>query len=1369
MTAGDSQTVSVTATGGKGDTIKFASSNKAVLTVDKASAKANKKTGIAKMDVKAVKEGTATLTVSSKNTGVKKAFKITVKAAAPAPTQAPQVATTPAVTTATATPVTTPAVQATATAGTNTTLAPGQTEVPGTDATLAPGQTEVPGTDATLAPGQTEVPGTDATLAPGQTIDPNATQAPTPTDAPQVPSGSAVSATAISVVAYDTEENELALTSVTKNGTIKVTFDKELSSEAVGIATFTLKDANGKNISMAASDVKLSTDKKTVTVSLTNANLTKGATYTLNVSDAVANPSSTSFTVSGKSIIKSIKLDGKTAADELDTNMNTTGLGTNTGDFAGGYLGKRIVVVYDELLDASTVNAANVVLTNTTTGERVAVTYDVDNTTGTIKIDTNTTLISNNMYKLTINNVKTAVNGETESVEHVFTVNGDTPLSGSTRSMRTVDNSVSSLPGQFFNSSSYLVWPRTTAGSKETSLTTSKYYAGLSIIINVAESLDAASVEKNVVLVEKETQTAVSASIVYDSVSRTITVTPTANLKEATDYEIQFYGGLKTTENVYLKADKKSEVDTTKTATFRTLDVTAPELVSLVANSGNGAIEAGKEQKFTATFSEPVGLTKNNVMVALSTVDPQTQGTSVGVVASSKITVVPVAGTDEKQWTIKLDDTALVPDKAYKLYIVGKDMKDYEIYTTAELRLAIVNDGAAAGVNHMTTSTVLAFSTVVDTVAPKVEAVYDGDKVDANKLISTTKTNIKAGSKMTFLFDEKLNGTASDSVAVRLEQNVNGSWVNPIDPSNPGSGTPASASAQLITVEGEVKAVTVTFAGNFDDAKYRVVFGKNAVTDVATPDQNGMEEYKYSFVGTYGDDEAASVAITPIKLDGASYTNSSATVGAKDSINTEAAFAFELDEKNIVSLTTDNVVVTDAAGNAVAGTVKEITATSAYTQYDSTKATYVFVPSAKLAADTTYVVTLKDVKDVVGNTVATKTQSFKTAADKKVSSISITDGASNVNRTPVITVKLTSGVDLTKSSDVIIKEVGGSEFTDYTLKASDDKKTYTITVKDATPLNPNTTYKLTVKDAVDEDVEITFTTGLEAKDVIAPTIKAVEVNGVAMTNGATEQVDLSPANDTIVIRASENVKTENVTATITDVADNTKTATVLSKSGDGTNTLTLTTSGMEKDKTYKVVISGVKDDAGNKADDFTFYVTDDTTSGSNAVAAKVKLLNASLAASNTTNVTATELDVIVGGSGNYNSTSNLAAYQTNLADAYTTKGSALSVTEIIAVIDKTDLNAEATAIGGTPAMTVGANKTVTIADGNISGKYSGTVSTVVTAIDPTAGITIADVANSSDVVLTLTKGSQSLAITITVTGDGGNGVTTAATHTAFTF
>ena len=161
MTAGDTQTVSVTATGGKGDTIKFASSNKAVLKVNKTSAKANTK-GIAKMGVAAVAEGTAKLTVSSKNTGVKKAFTIKVVAATPAPaTQAP--ATGPAVTTAAATNapsvVTTPGVQATATAGTDA------TQAPGTDVTLAPGSTDAVSTDAPA--------NTDAVATPDVTADPS--------------------------------------------------------------------------------------------------------------------------------------------------------------------------------------------------------------------------------------------------------------------------------------------------------------------------------------------------------------------------------------------------------------------------------------------------------------------------------------------------------------------------------------------------------------------------------------------------------------------------------------------------------------------------------------------------------------------------------------------------------------------------------------------------------------------------------------------------------------------------------------------------------------------------------------------------------------------------------------------------------------------------------------------------------------------------------------------------------------------------------------------------------------------------------------------------------------------------------------------
>ena len=254
MTAGTSQTVSVTATAGKGDTIKFASSNKAVLTVNKASAKASAK-GIAKMDVKAVKEGTATLTVSSKNTGVKKAFKITVKAAAPAATNAPTVATTPGITTPTATVAatkapsvaTTPAVQTTAPTGTDTAATENPDATKDPNATVDPNATENP--NASTTPGESTAPSAsdDANTTPA----PEVTNTPEVTTAPAVTTEPATTATpsAIEFTAKQTGDKKITITNPTamskdditvKRGNTAITINNVQLSEDGTTAVITL-------------------------------------------------------------------------------------------------------------------------------------------------------------------------------------------------------------------------------------------------------------------------------------------------------------------------------------------------------------------------------------------------------------------------------------------------------------------------------------------------------------------------------------------------------------------------------------------------------------------------------------------------------------------------------------------------------------------------------------------------------------------------------------------------------------------------------------------------------------------------------------------------------------------------------------------------------------------------------------------------------------------------------------------------------------------------------------------------------------------------------------------------------------------------
>ena len=1198
MTAGTSQTVSVTATAGKGDTIKFASSNKAVLTVNKASAKASTK-GIAKMGVKAVKEGTAKLTVSSKNTGVKKSFTIKVVAAAPAPTQAPQVATTPAVTTATATPVTTPAVQATATAGTNTTLAPGQTEVPGTDATLAPGQTEVPGTDATLAPGQTIDP--SASQNPDGTQTPDTTQAPTPTEIPQVVSGSVVS-----IGAVNSQGESIDLNAITKNATIEVTFSEAIDASTVNNGTFTLADASGRNISIPASDVALSPSGKKATVNLVNVGLDKKETYTLTINGvktykgANVIGKTVSFTVVNYAVVKNIRLDEKSEDDKLDTNMNTDLTGST---FTASDCGKMIIVTYDELLDKTTVNAANISLTNKTTGERVA--CDISYGDGKILLKSKSSLISKNLYVLSITGVKTAVNGVAEDMTHIFTVNGVEPLSQAVQ-VRTLDGT------EILAAGTTSVWPKLTAGLKDkaTDLTDSTYYAGLQINIAVQENLDATSVAENVLLVEKETKDIVPATATWNAEAKMITLIPKADLKEDTDYQIQYLGGLMTTDYVYLDASKKSDVkaNTLGDRDFKTIDATAPEIVSVVCEDGTKGLEAKKSHSFVVTFSEPVTtIDADNVLVVASSLDLSVAGNSTSEDIINVSTVAPVAGTNNTKFKITIPegtegDHQLKADKAYKLYIVGKDLMNNDALGMNKSNTGTKKVVKDKGSNFLKKSGVYAFSTENDTTAPKLLGVYDGDPYNGGKdITSTTKTNVNGdGKEFWFVYDEEI--ALADASKITVEKETAGVWGS--------SACVATKSLAARTGESKNTMLKVVVDGVTDDANYRIAIEKGAIRDTANETAskcNFTDLYRYAFIGSDGLDNAANVKMYASIYDAMKDADgNTANSDASSKIAIESKFFVVLDETETTGITKDNFIVTDASGNVVSGTVKEVT-NSNY----AGKTVYSFTPATNLAYDTTYTVVLKDVKDVIGNTIVQKANDFKTVADNaKVVSASIENNAVSVDRQKTITFTLDQEVQLTKGSTVTLVDDASVE-APYTL-ATSDKKTYTITFggTDATRLAENTAYTLTINPSTAANKkEIKFITGKSATDDVKPValgkINCTSVESLIedakvtiKADGAkqfyvpySEAIDVSAAKVkvTLLTPADNTVITDIGVLPLSAVNYTSKAA----ATGDDVNDALAVTlgTGLAKDNDYKIEITGVKDKAGNAADDITVYAT----------------------------------------------------------------------------------------------------------------------------------------------------------------------------------
>ena len=274
LTVGTNKTVKVTAANGKADTLTWKSNKTAVVKVAKASSKANS-SKVASNTLQPKKAGSATITITSKNTGKKLSVKVTVKAKA-TPTNSPAATTEVPVTTApaatTEVPVTTAPAATTPAATTEvpvTTTPAATTEVPVTTAPAATtpvATTEVPQTSETPSgPAVSEVPQTSETPS-----GPAVSEAPQTSEAPVVAtngtitvvvkdvSGAAVSGAAVEVISG---------TAVVANVTAAAT-DNSVSIEKIENGTYVVRVIKAGYKEITAESVVVNGNDVTVEVTL---------------------------------------------------------------------------------------------------------------------------------------------------------------------------------------------------------------------------------------------------------------------------------------------------------------------------------------------------------------------------------------------------------------------------------------------------------------------------------------------------------------------------------------------------------------------------------------------------------------------------------------------------------------------------------------------------------------------------------------------------------------------------------------------------------------------------------------------------------------------------------------------------------------------------------------------------------------------------------------------------------------------------------------------------------------------------------------------------------------------------------------------
>lgn len=925
----------------------------------------------------------------------------------------------------------------------------------------------------------------------------------------------------VSAINANNAEQTLPATDVVANSKFEVKFNKDVDAATVTTGTIYLTQDGVKQLAT----VSYNATKNTATLTLNaGAQLTPGKAYVLTV-DGVKNAegvavakSTTNFTVSNSPIISSAK---NSAAADLEGSIVTGPSQT-------------IDLVFNKDIDKNTLNTTNIKLYNITKSEYVPVTL-LSILDKSVKV-TAAALVSGDDYRLEITNgVKDLAGNALAATSYNFFYGISAP---------TVSNHSPAKVGP----GNLNVYNKVTASAGNDAF---KFRAQFSAAV------DAATVNGSTVkLVDKVAGTTVDATVTYETGSRYVVVTPLADLKENTQYEVTIDG---------VKTDKGIKVGKDVT-TFTTGDFTVPTIVSSTpANAADGVAVDGT---FTVNFSEKMsaaslalgtGVILEDVTVGAAT--PITTGFANWTSSLSQdgktLTVKPSAGA-------KLD-----PNKTYRLTVkkTATDVaspanplsEDYKVLFNTQAAAATVLSSVQTGTTYATTNT-------------KVE---------------TGVTNVTDTNNLFFNFDKDLKPTLGsykieDLVKVeKLESN--GTYT--------ALTTKASAAASgevLVTLESNNKTIKVTAPDTVNwtkDNTYRVT----VPTSVKDVNGNDVQNTVFSFTtGTKPTVDvtnsspanfATGVAVKTPYL--AVVINDAESALQNSSLNSDnvkvvkksdgSAAPYSIDSTNYTKKTVTQTaaattgtktVTTSATSNLVAGDIITIVGTAGTHVVTNVSGVTVTVDKdiattvtggaitvhqgvvfklntdAKLAGNTDYQIQVKNVLDAAGNKADDKTIAFKTATDEaklEFVSSSIADGSTGV--------KVDSSVELTfneKVTDATLASITlagtGIGASDYTVtRKADNDKVVVITPKGFLK-DSNTVYTVTVPATVASTGGVigtakTISFQTEATASVKPKVTSAlyfDQDGSGTVNqGDKVIVSFNSAMDTTVVLDGSTVEADN--------------------------------------------------------------------------------------------------------------------------------------------------------------------------------------------------------------------------------------------------
>jgi hypothetical protein len=593
---------------------------------------------------------------------------------------------------------------------------------------------------------------------------------------------------------------------VPANAEFEITFDEAVDVATLNSSTVKLLKAGA----LVAKTMEESADKKVVTIT-TSSSMEDGKSYKMIVegvklaSGKEVKKIEIDFEVSPNVVITAMKYkDGGVESDFTTTNV----IDANTVTFAAA---DELRFYVNKSLDTSTVNTGTVKLKNITDAEYVAadaVSYTVADKVIVFKL---AGALSQDKYEVQFNNVR-ALDGS--------------DLTAFNRYFHYSKANITYTKQGVLGTSTVDVFNRLKGELLEDT-----YYSGFKAQFTSNKELDSKTINgDNVILYEVDGSDDKMVDSVVEFNGGMITITPTLDLKEDTDYKVEL-NGIEDTDGIEYPDS---------TVLFNTGDYSPVEIKTVTPIQGT-TVDVD-DAKLVFTFSEKVE--DDNGEVALkNAANFDTNATIIVYDASNDVAVDIAAVT--KTWNsdrtvLELDlSDVLEVGKTYTVEVAGEDSG------TGYLR------ADSGEVKKLVSDYELTFQTADDSTAPVVESIESSD--DETDLTSKA-TGVGVAEDIVITFDEAVKftnrtGTTGTDTATALQALGNDSDVRIFNITD-DVYIDVDTATNKVSLDSTNKIMTIdvsTIAAYVNEKKYRIELTK----EIEDMKENGLKamEYIYS-VGT---------------------------------------------------------------------------------------------------------------------------------------------------------------------------------------------------------------------------------------------------------------------------------------------------------------------------------------------------------------------------------------------------------------------------------------------------------------------------------------------------------------------------------------